>query len=182
MLPAGASSERFDVIAKPDIADELASDASGPQRDAFRDRLRQRVQALLYDRFGLVVRTENRPMPVYKLTSAKGGHKMATAGAGDERRMQSSNTSLRGTAVDMKTLADSLSGLMARPVVDETNLSGEFNMSIAFSGVELDAVAEAGSAPTIFTALNEQAGLKLEAGRAPVPVFVVEKVQRPSEN
>lgn len=180
--PSWASSERFDVIATPDVAEELASDATGPQRDAFRDRWRQRLQALLYDRFGLVVHTENRPMPVYKLVVAKGGHKMAPAASGEERRMQSNPKTLRGTSIDMKALADAISGILVQPVLDETNLPGEFNFNLEFSDVRIEAAAEEASAPTIFTAITEQLGLRLESARAPTSVFVVEKVQRPSEN
>lgn len=180
--PGWASSERFDVIATPDVAEELASDATGQQRDAFRDRMRERLQALLYDRFGLAVRMENRPMPVYKLVVAKGGHKMAAAVAGDERRMQSNSKMLRGTSIDMKTLADSISGILVQPVLDETNLSGEFSFNLEFADVRIEAVTDEGSGPTIFTAITEQLGLRLESARSPIPVFVVEKVQRPSEN
>jgi uncharacterized protein (TIGR03435 family) len=73
--------------------------------------------------------------------------------------------------------------------VDATKLSGAFNLSMQFSDVRLEATPEAiarpteeAAAPTIFTAITEQRGLRMEATRAPAPVFVVERIRRPSEN
>jgi bla regulator protein blaR1 len=184
--PDWAGSQRFDVIATPDRAEETPADAAGGQ--AIRDRIRQRVQALLMDRFGLVIRAEKRPMPVYKLVVAKGGHKMKEAAAPDRRSMQSNSKNVRGMGVDMKTLADSLAGLLTRPVLDETSLSGVFDLEMQFADLRLQATPDAtpagvgDQAPAIFTAIVEQLGLRLESARAPAPVFVVEKIQRPSEN
>jgi uncharacterized protein (TIGR03435 family) len=183
--PGWASAERYDVLTTLDSPDELAPNAAGAQRDAFRDRFRQRVQSLLAERFGLVVRAEKRPMPVYQLVVAKGGHKMKASTAEEPRRMESSSRTLRGAGVGMKELADSISGILVRPVIDETNLAGAFTFEMQFADVRAQANPEGGdaaAAPTIFTAIGETMGLKLEPARAPAPVFVVEKVQRPSEN
>ncbi len=183
--PGWASAERFDVLATPDAPDELPANATLAQRDAFRDRLRLRLQALLADRFGLVIREEKRPMPVLKLTVAKGGHKMTPSGDADQPRLQSNATMLEGSAIEMKFVADSLAGLLRQPVLDETNLSGKFNLSMKFSDVRPTATPEPAApdaAPTIFTAITERLGLRLESAREPAPVFVVAKLQRPSEN
>jgi uncharacterized protein (TIGR03435 family) len=187
--PDWASSQRYDVIATPDAAEETTPDGGGTQREAFRDRIRQRVHGLLMDRFGLVIRTEKRVMPVYQLVVARGGHKMTPAVDEETRRMESNSRMVRGTAVDMKTFADALTGILGQPVLDETKLSGTFNLSMQFSDLRLQATPEAitrpaeeAAAPTIFTAISEQVGLRLESARAPAPVFVVEKIQRPSEN
>jgi uncharacterized protein (TIGR03435 family) len=182
--PGWASAERFDVVATPDQSEELPPNAPGAQRDAFRERVRQRIQALLADRFGLVIRHGERTMPVYKLVAAKSGHKMTTSTAQEPRRMESNSRMLRGTSVDMKTVADALAGLLLRPVIDETNLSGTFNLQMQFADVRAEAKPDGDgtAAATVFTAITEQLGLRLEAARAPSPVFIVEKVQRPSEN
>ena len=187
--PGWASAERFDVVATPDSPEEPGPGATVVTREVFRDRVRQRLQMLLAERFGLVVRPEMRPVPVYKLVVARGGHKMAPANPDDARRMESNPRLLRGTGVDLKTVADALAGILLRPVLDETNLSGNFNLEMHFADTRLEAPAEAVSggagdstAPTIFGAINERLGLRLESARAPAPVFVVEKAHRPSEN
>jgi uncharacterized protein (TIGR03435 family) len=182
--PGWASSERFDVLATPDVPENLPQGAPPEQRDAVRNRLSQRVQTLLADRFGLVTRAENRPMPVLELVVAKSGHKLTPSAEKEGRRMQSNATMLEGTAVDMKTVADSISGLLLQPVVDRTHLAGNFNLSLKFADVRPRAApdAAADAAPTIFTAIAERLGLRLESARAPIQVFVIEKLQRPSEN
>jgi uncharacterized protein (TIGR03435 family) len=183
--PGWASAERFDVIASPDVPDVLPAGATPVQRDELRDRFRQRVHALLAERFGLVIRQESRPMPVLKLVVARGGHKLTPAADTDSRRMQSNPTMLEGHAVDMKAVADSLSGLLLQPIIDETNLAGAFNFSMRFADVRPGRAPDASAvdaAPTIYTAIAERLGLRLESARAPVPVFVVQKLQRPSEN
>jgi uncharacterized protein (TIGR03435 family) len=91
----------------------------------------------------LFVRTENRPLPVYKLVMAKGGHKMIPATTQETRRMESSSVMLRGTAVDMTTVSDALAGILSRPVFDETNLSGTFNFSMQFADLRLNTTPEA---------------------------------------
>jgi uncharacterized protein (TIGR03435 family) len=185
--PEWASTHRFDLIATPDVPEEMPANASAAERETLRNRIRQRIQALLTDRFGLVIRADKRPMPVYRLVVAKSGHKLTPSGDQEPRRMESNSRMLRGSSVDMKTVADSLTGILLRPVVDETNLSGAFNLNVQFADVPLQVTPEtadaaADTAPTIFTAFPEQLGLRLEPGRAPTPVFVVEKIQRPSEN
>ena len=188
--PGWASAERFDVAATPDSPEEPAPTAAAVPREVFRDRVRQRLQTLLAERFGLVIRAEKRPMPVYRLVVAKGGHKLAPATPQDARRMESNSRLLRGTGVDLPAVADALAGILLRPVLDETNLSGTFNLEMHFADTRLTATPEsvAGGAadpadsPAIFSAITEQLGLRLESIKAPAPAFVVEKVQRPSEN
>jgi uncharacterized protein (TIGR03435 family) len=183
--PDWATTQRFDIVATPDKAEELPQDAPGAQRDAFRDKVQQRVRALLIERFGMVIRAEKRPMSVYKLVVAKGAHKMTAASPQEPRRMQTNSKMVKGSGADMKMLTDALAGILLRPVLDETNLTGSFNLEMSFADLRLqatpDANADAG-APTIFTAIVEQLGLKLDPARAPAPVFVVEKLERPSEN
>jgi uncharacterized protein (TIGR03435 family) len=181
--PDWVSTQRFDVVATPDFPEELPANPGPAERDTFRERVRQRVQALLAERFGLVIRAGHRSMPVYKLVAAKGGHKMTAAKPEEPRRMESNSRMVRGSNIDMKALADSLAGLLLRPVLDETGLSGDFNLSMQFADLRLNATPDpANTDGTIFTAITEHLGLKLEAARAPAPVFAVEKINRPTEN
>jgi uncharacterized protein (TIGR03435 family) len=75
------------------------------------------------------------------------------------------------------------------PVLDETNLSGKFNLEMKFADLRMQASPDAGAAggadstaPTVFTAITQELGLRLESARAPTTVFVVERVQKPTEN
>jgi len=170
--PGWASTERFDVTATPDVPEER------PSRDRFRERLR----AMLADRFGLVIESTSRPVPVYKLQLAKDGPKIQASKPGDSLHMESNERMLRGTAADLKTIADSLSGILLRPIVDETGLTGTFNFDLQFADLRLDDASNETTAPALFTAITQQLGLKLESGRAAAPVLVVQNVHRPSEN
>ena len=104
--------------------------------------------------------------------------------------MESNSRLLRGTAVDMKMVADSLTGILLQPVLDETRLSGTFNLNIQFADLRMQAgpdaiaggTADPATAATIYTVITQELGLRLESGRAPTPVFVVEKLQKPSAN
>jgi uncharacterized protein (TIGR03435 family) len=150
------------------------------------------MQAVLRDRFGLVIRMETREAPIYALTIAKGGHKLATA-AGKQMSLNINNRrEITATAVGMKNLATALSMMLGRIVRDETGLDGSYDfkaefapdMSIQFPrapGNEAASPADA-NRPSIFTALDEQLGLRLESKHGPVAMFVVDKVVPPSEN
>ena len=117
-------------------------------------------------------------MPVYGLTLAKGGHKLKkTETESDGPRMQNNGTQLTGLSVYLSMLTNSLASIIGRPVVNETGLDGPFDFKMAWTA-END---PAGGA-SIFTAIQEQLGLKLESRKGPVAVFVIEKMQKPSEN
>jgi uncharacterized protein (TIGR03435 family) len=88
-------------------------------------------------------------------------------------------------AVTMEALASMLAYAVERPIVNETGLAGEFDVDLTYS--ELGAAASptappVTAAPSLFTALEEQLGVKLESGRGPVNVVVIDRVERPAEN
>jgi uncharacterized protein (TIGR03435 family) len=88
-----------------------------------------------------------------------------------------------GRNATMATLIRSVAGQLRAPVIDQTNLTGAYDFSIKwaydqpFGGLEPDP-----NVPTIFTALEQQVGLKLTAGKGPIPVYVIKTVAKPSEN
>jgi uncharacterized protein (TIGR03435 family) len=146
----------------------------------------QRMQAVLRDRFGLVLRAENRELPVYNLLQAKGGHRLSPHDSAIPRppSLRSNGRQMTGTGVNVGMLAQQLSLLLDRPVHDETGLTGEYDF-------KLDGTADPGPGnpsnggelgPSIFTALSDQLGLRLESTKGPVQVYVIEKVEHPSEN
>jgi uncharacterized protein (TIGR03435 family) len=193
-VPGWAKTDRFEIRLTPDRSEApLPDNANQAEINGWLIRNRQRLQAVLRDRFGLVVHKERREMPLYALTVSKGGHKLSAPADADRGVSFSINSGQQITARSstMKQLADSLAMLMGRFVRDETGLDGSFDFKMDFSrdstGADVvprsDAVPSGDSSrPSIFTALTEQLGLRLEAKKGPVPILVIEKLDRPTEN
>ena len=151
------------------------------------------VRKLLAERFGLKVHTETRELPVYALRVAKDG--AATNGKGivktaadpngvldmhdringGQRRIQVTNGSIADIALVLKFYTD-------RPLVDQTGLPGRYDFQLAWTFDETRAPTDGSAAPSLFTAVQEDMGLKLEPVKAPVDVLVVDKVERPGAN
>jgi uncharacterized protein (TIGR03435 family) len=81
----------------------------------------------------------------------------------------------------MGDLVRVLSGAADRPVLDETGLAGFYDFKVEFARDPAAAIAESNTT-SIFTAVQEQLGLKLESRRAPIEVYVIESAERPTEN
>jgi uncharacterized protein (TIGR03435 family) len=167
------------------------------------------VQSLLADRFNLVLGHETAERPVYVLTVAKGGPRLtawkssdpATRGVTGFGRYPSVLTRparrshspqmvgiISGDGASMIQLASQLEWMLSRPVLDRTAIAGDFNYEFVFAPPpDTEAIiANDGvpvmTTPSLFTALEEELGLKLESARAPVEVLVIEYVEKPSEN
>jgi len=166
---------RFDIAAKypPDTAND--------------DRALM-LRSLLEDRFHLAVHREPKEVPGYALVVAKGGPKLkpgdaagddetSTKGVGHVETLTAANTS-------MATLADLLSRLRGEPVADQTGLAGVYNFSLKYADDELNANAtDIDGVPSLFTALQETLGLRLQAQKTSVEILVVDRVDRsPTEN
>jgi len=143
----------------------------------------QMMQAMLADRFRLATHRETRTMPVYALTVAKSGLKLHE---GDGVRGMSAGPRLiRYGAGTMDELAGQLSSYLGRHVINRTGLTGRYAIDLSFAPVDL--TASAGDAaqdlgPSIFQALQEQAGLKLESTKGPVEVLVIDHAEKPEPN
>lgn len=141
------------------------------------------MQALLADRFHLVFHYETRNLPVYNLRIAKNGpalHESTAAGG-----MSAGPRMIRYTAASMSDLADQLSSYLQSEVYDRTGLNGRYEINLKFAPVQPETSLEAAAnetAPSIFQALEEQLGLKLEPAKAPVRVLVVDRAEKPSPN
>jgi uncharacterized protein (TIGR03435 family) len=179
--PAWIKTDRYDITAKPEETEPAPlGTAMSPVRAASHmARHRQRIQALLRDRFGLVLGTETRVQPFYSLKLAKTGNKMDAAGDRDGDPVARMGNGRLTMTTDMKGIAAMLTDIVGRPVIDETGLSGHYNVKLEWTPDTVDAGEGGGS---IFTAVKEQLGLQLESKKGPVPVFVIEKIERPSEN
>jgi len=164
--PDALSTDRYDVIAK------VSPDASKEQRMLM-------LQALLAERFKLVVHRETKELPIYALLAGKNGAKFravdddgsaAEAGRGDGHQIKAHH-------VSMKLLAATLQGYIGNSVVDETGLTGLYDLNLDFNVDE----GKSFEGPRIFEAV-QRVGLKLEARKGPVEVVVIDHVEKPSEN
>jgi len=167
--------ERYDIDGVPD----LDGYPSVPQQQGM-------LQKLLEDRFKLKFHREKRDLSIYAITVSKGGPKLTrTASAPDSLRDQTGNNNgsqqtMRFTNNSMDDFADCLQYFMDKPVVNQTNLPGHFDFTLQWTTT---LAPTAGSeAPGMFTAIQEQLGLKLEATRGQVDVLVVDGLEHPSEN
>ncbi len=188
--PEWTQTDRFEIELTPDRSEiVLGRDSTAAELDGWLARNRQRMQAVLRDRFGLVLRAETREHPLYALTVAKSGAKLA-APADPKRGVSfdiNNGRQITARSASMEMLATSLAQLLGRYVRDETGLDGRYDFSLEFEPVNAAPPAGAKtsyepSRPSIFTALTEQLGLRLESKKGPVPVFVIEKIEKPSEN
>jgi uncharacterized protein (TIGR03435 family) len=165
--PSWIDAARFDIIAKTD---------AGPTGD---DQFRERVRSLLASRFGLVAHHETRQLTSYEPTVAKGGSKLTVVTTpGEQLGFRGGAGHNRGFAITMPMFAKELERLMGRPVLDKTGLEGKYDYVLEWTA-DSDAT---GTGPTIFTALQEQLGLRLESVKAPVDTLVIDHIERPSEN
>jgi uncharacterized protein (TIGR03435 family) len=177
--PAWASTDKFDLEAKSDARfDEHLATLSVEQGKEVK---RQMLQALLADRFKLAAHAEKREMPIFALVIAKGGPRLITT---NESAVGLSGgrgqITVQGGDDALAVLAFELSWRLGRPVIDQTGLKGRYELTLNWT--EDDVPSPASSGPSLFTAIQEQLGLKLEATKGPVPVLVIDHAERPSEN
>ncbi len=200
-------SDHFDISAKP------------PEGPVTREQSTLMLQALLEDRFKLVVHRTTKEVPIYALTPAKGGLKIKPAsedacfkmvpGAPPPPPPTPGNrpatpcggffmgpSTLQGGGISMSQLADGLTNILGRPVIDKTGFTGTFDAHLEFSREGTAPMGAAGfstpgaspvalpdnNGPTIFTALQEQLGLKLESQKGPADLLVIDHAEKPSEN
>jgi len=178
-LPGWADSAPFDIDAKAD--DDTAAaiqKLSAGERD---QQNSQMLQALLADRFKLRVHYESRIQSIYQLVVAKSGPRLMPWPAEQKSRGISWGPDrIRIQGAGMDKLAFCLSDALSRKVVDNTGLTGNYDINLKWTPDDLQGRPDAG--PTLFTALEEQLGLKLDAAKGPVNTLVVDHVEKPSEN
>jgi uncharacterized protein (TIGR03435 family) len=193
----------FQVVVTPAvkaIVEDARYQIEGKGReDSASEQVREMVKTLLADRFQLRVHMEARDVPVYALVPESGGVKGARAadGKGGGIEMVAPGW-IRGVGTATGYLAEMLSRYVDRPVVDQANLKDVLDFDLTWTTMENAAdtpgchptVLEMAkrpryekaklSCPSIFTAVREQLGLRLEARRAPMPVLVIDSVERPT--
>jgi uncharacterized protein (TIGR03435 family) len=172
--PTWLSKERYDINGVPDVP--------GVPNVT---QLRGMYQKLLAERFHLVLHREMREMPAYALTVAKGGphlkvadrdEKLNTGNSGD-----GSQRTLRFTNMPMSEFAHNMEIYEDRPVIDQTALPGRYDFTLKWT-YDISAKSEPDAPPSLFTAIKEQLGLRMDAVRGPAEVVVIDHVERASEN
>jgi uncharacterized protein (TIGR03435 family) len=151
-----------------------------------REQARQMLQTLLADRFQLKVHREMKEMAVYALVVAgRGGVKLKVSAPDAEERMTmrgGRTIQIETTKGGMEQLVTQISGTLGQPVLDKTGLTSEYDYRLEFAPQSAWAADADADAPTIFTALQEQLGLRLESQKAPVEIVVIDHAEKPSEN
>jgi uncharacterized protein (TIGR03435 family) len=183
--PAWIESEKYDLSAKPD--------GEGQPNDK---QWKTMVQKLLTDRFRLTFHRDKKELSVFAIVVGKNGPKL-TKSVGDPNGLP--GLFFRGLGVlpaRNATMADFAGAMQTavldRPVVDQSGLSGRFDFELKWTpdetqfgglGVRVPAPSDDPAAPPdLFTAIQQQLGLKLQPTKAPVEVLVVDRVEKPSEN
>jgi uncharacterized protein (TIGR03435 family) len=201
--PGWVDSIRFDIDAKV---------AGGNVNDLKKLKPEQRMSMLkpmLADRFQVKVHTETKTLPVYELVVAKGGSKLKEAmpgytytngikgpdGVAHGGMMRMSRGEVTGQALAVESLVNMLSRQLQRTVIDKTGLTGKYDFTLQWTEESSDPMFKGGdgsqqkaepapdaTGPSIFTALQEQLGLKLQSAKGPVETLVIDHVEMPSEN
>jgi uncharacterized protein (TIGR03435 family) len=177
--PKWLDSDRYDIEVKPDVP----FDVPGPGGEG-QQRLRLMVQSMLADRFKLTLHREKKETSVYFLVIGRNGSSLKRAGESPDQgpHIQDGKGQLIATNVDMPIFARALAGELGVTVIDRTNLSGAYDLKLEWSPDADVSIEVPSSGPSIFTALQEQLGLRLESGKAPVDVVVVDHAEKPSAN
>lgn len=193
--PSWLDSERYDVDAK---MDEATADTLKklPQKERA-EAVRLMMQKLFEQRLNLAVRHDTKELPVYFLVIGKNGAKLREMKP--DEKGGSTHTSSRGgiftmnaQGVQLANLVGVLSNNLGRIVIDKTGLTDRYDFDLNWTsdehvvqmptGGDGAAPASDASGPSIVTAIQEQLGLKLESGKGPVEIIVIERVERPSDN
>lgn len=208
--PGWLNSDHYDIEAKMDSATaDALHKLSEDQRRLERQRM---LQALLADRFKLAIHRETKELPVYALVVAKNGPKLQEAKPGDTYPngikgpdgvaragfMRMGRGELTGQGLPMSSLVRLLTQQLGRTVMDKTDLTGKYDFTLKWTPDESQGAMLKGpdggqpgaasapppdsSGPSIFTALQEQLGLKLESQKGQVEILVIDHVEKPSEN
>ena len=171
-IPRELDSLKYDIIARANTRKEMSRAEVAPC-----------VRAMLADRFRLRVRRETREGSVYALVLAKSGpiltlHTGTSGVTGIGSSSGSGKASIEGSKASMAGLADHLAGKAGRPVIDKTGLTGEYDFRLEWASEQ----AADSTLPSLFTAIQEQLGLKLESTKGPVEMIVDEGASNASEN
>jgi bla regulator protein blaR1 len=202
--PAWVNSEKYEIEAKMDqTTAEKLKKLSEAQMEPARQQM---LQTLLADRFKLTIHRETEELPTYSLIVGKSGAKLHETQAGDtyldgikdqnghsgNHMMRVGRGELTAQSIAMDQVAHLLTQQVGRTVIDHTGLKGNYDFTLHWTpdqsvplngpGGGPDNATASESGPSIFTAIQEQLGLKLESQKGPVEIIVIDHVEKPAEN
>lgn len=184
--PAWFDSTMFDIDAKSDSVVDAQLHAL-PSADAAHQK-QLMVQALLADRFQLKTHNETRELPLYALVVARGGPKFQSSKIdGTTIDTHPARLHIAGSDDTVAILARELAQTLGRVVLNKTGLMGRYDLNLRWTSEAhpaplLNGAPDPDAPPDIFTAIQEQLGLKLESSKGPVPVLIIDHVEIPSAN
>jgi uncharacterized protein (TIGR03435 family) len=168
VIPDWAQSVKFDIAAKTGSAVPLTYQQMKPL-----------LQKMLADRFGMTSHRETREVQGYEMVPAKDGLKLTPAKPGSSRGGNGAPGAIDMPNTTMKSFAGMLTARLKRPVSDKTGADGEYEVKLRFAP---DGDAES-TLPSIFTALQEEMGIKLKPAKVPVEMVVIDQLNKtPTEN
>ena len=179
--PKWIDSERFDIVAKADDAETAKM-----QKMSYEDWVKERslmLQSLLAERFQLKAGRDTRTLPAYALVVVKSGIRFKPAKPGEDGDLSGWGSHLEATATTMDAFADYLNGvreLADRVVLNHTRLTAAYDFNLDWSRDRGDGGSQDSEFPGLYTALEEQLGLKLEPKKAPTEVVIVESASEPA--
>jgi uncharacterized protein (TIGR03435 family) len=167
-IPQWAESVKFDVVAKTPDGVSLTP-----------EQMRTPILHLLEDRFKMTFHHETRLQQGFELVAAKGGPKLTPAKPGASRGGGLTSNTINLPNEKMTSLAGILTFLVKRPVADKTGATGDYEVKFSFAR---DGETES-TLPSIYTALQEQLGLRLASAKVPLEMVVIDHLDRtPTEN
>jgi len=183
--PGWLDSAMYDIDAKASPEVDARLKAMSGEDAAQQKRLM--VQALLKERFSLTTHEETRVLPVYDLVLAKGGAKIQPSHYnGTSIDTGRSHIHIQGGDDTIGLLARQLAQSQGRVVVNKTGLTGRYDLTLRWTpddaSTPMKSEADPNAPPGLFTAIQDQLGLKLESGKGPVQVLVIDHIEPPSAN
>lgn len=181
----------FQVTGGPDWLRSARYDVQAKAGDSTSEsQIRLMLQALLADRCQLQLHREMKEFSGYALTIAKNGLKLQAAKETNRSNIQIRSGTLSGFGAPMVTLAKALTVLLERPVLDKTGVDGKYDFKLEYDpSTVFSREAALGNPPapvvgasSIFTALQEQLGLRLDSQKGPLEILVIDGLEKPSEN
>jgi uncharacterized protein (TIGR03435 family) len=174
--PGWLDTDLYDIVAKTDKA------------DASKDEVQAMMQALLADRFKLALHRETKELPVYEVAVAKNGPKLPVASDEEKQFFESGRGRVILQKFSMTGFVNFLANSLGSPVLNKTGLTGIYDFKLEWTDPRFQRAGGVGapqmmdSGLSLFGAMQEQLGLKMEVKKGPVAVLVVDHVEKPSEN
>jgi uncharacterized protein (TIGR03435 family) len=169
--PGWIDSERYDIAAKTESTAKLSL-----------EELKALLRALLADRFSMKSHRETKEGTIYTLRIGKDGSRLTRHDDGTGTKARASCGHLLGGRVTTAVLATMLSRQLEHDATDETGLPGKYDFQLDWTPDAGPCPGAITDQPSIFTAVQQQLGLRLESAKGPVEILVIDHIQAPSEN